>query len=78
MAMVAGVFLQFGLDLVYAVRDSFAIAASMCATFLVLSVVGPLGRVMPPLIGALVAGVVAVVATGTFAPGANAPFPSFT
>ena len=66
MAMVAGVFLQFGLDLVFAVRDGFVIAAPMCAMFVLLSVVGPLGRVLPPLIGALIAGVVAIVSTGAF------------
>ena len=66
MAMVAGVFLQFGLDLVFAVRDGFAIAAPMCVMFVLLSVVGPLGRVLPPLIGALIAGVMAIVFTGSF------------
>lgn len=66
MAMVAGVFLQFGLDLVFAVRDGFAIAAPMCALFVLLSVVGPLGRVLPPLIGALIVGIVAIVSTGAF------------
>ena len=66
MAMVAGVFLQFGLDLVFAVRDGFAIAAPMCATFLLLSAVGPLGRMLPPLIGALIVGVAAIAVTGTF------------
>jgi benzoate membrane transport protein len=66
MAMVAGVFLQFGLDLVFAVRDGFVIAAPMCTMFVLLSVVGPLGRVLPPLIGALIAGVVAIVSTGAF------------
>ena len=66
MAMVAGVFLQFGLDLVFAVRDGFSIAAPMCAMFVLLSVVGPLGRVLPPLVGALIVGVVAIVSTGAF------------
>ncbi len=33
MGMVAGVFLRFGLDLVYALRDDFAIAAPMVAAF---------------------------------------------
>ena len=66
MAMVAGVFLQFGLDLVYAVRDGFAIAAPMCAVFVLLSAVGSLGRVLPPLIGAVIVGVVAIVSTGAF------------
>ena len=33
MAMVAGVFLQFGLNLIYAIRDGFVIAAPMTAVF---------------------------------------------
>ena len=37
MAMVAGVFLRFGLDLVFAIRDDFWIAAPMGAAFLALS-----------------------------------------
>ncbi len=37
MAMVAGVFLRFALDLVYALRDDFWIAAPMVAAFLALS-----------------------------------------
>jgi benzoate membrane transport protein len=66
MAMVAGVFLQFGLDLVFAVRDGFAIAAPMCVAFVLLSVFGGAGRLVPPLIGALLSGVVALLVTGAF------------
>lgn len=67
MAMVAGVFLQFGLDLVFAVRDAFWIAAPMCAVFVLLSVIAPLGRVVPPLIGALVTGALTITFVGEFA-----------
>jgi benzoate membrane transport protein len=74
MAMVAGVFLQFGLDLVFAVHDGFLIAAPMCITFLVLSVFAGAGRKLPPLIGALLAGVLAVLFTGAFDPMAQASF----
>lgn len=68
MAMVAGVFLQFGLDLVFALHDGLAIAGPMVASFLILSVWRPAGRLIPPLIGALAIGVVAVAITGDFAP----------
>jgi len=68
MGMVAGVFLRFGLDLVFAIRDDFWIAAPMAATFLALSALPRLGRVMPPLIGALIIGAVAVALLGTFNP----------
>jgi benzoate membrane transport protein len=73
MGMVAGVFLRFGLDLVYAIRDDFWIAAPMTAVFLALSVSPRLARVMPPLIGALIAGGALVAALGRFdAAGAGA------
>jgi benzoate membrane transport protein len=66
MGMVAGVFLRFGLDLVFAIRDDAWIAAPMTVAFVALSLAPALARAAPPLIGALVAGVVAVVALGRF------------
>ena len=66
MAMVAGVFLRFGLGLVFAVRDDFWIAAPMVVAFLVLSALPALRRV-PPLIGTLVVGAVLVAVLGRFA-----------
>ena len=66
MGMVAGVFLRFGLELVYALRDDFWIAAPMCASFIALSAVPRLGRRLPPLIGALLVGVLMVAALGRF------------
>jgi len=68
MGMVAGVFLRFGLDLVYAIRDEFWIAAPMAAAFLALSASARLGRVMPPLIGAMIVGGALVAALGRFDP----------
>jgi benzoate membrane transport protein len=68
MGMVAGVFLRFGLDLVYAIRDDFWIAAPMAAAFLALSASPRLGRVMPPLIGAMIVGGALVAALGRFDP----------
>src|SRR3989304_4144297 len=66
MGMVAGVFLRFGLDLVFAIRDDFWIAAPMTAAFLALSAVPRLARLVPPLIGALVVGAVLVGVLGKF------------
>jgi len=66
MAMVAGVFLQFGLNLIFAIRDDAMIAVPMTATFLLLSVVARLGRFVPPVIGALVVGALAIALLGTF------------
>ena len=68
MAMVAGVFLRFGLDIVFSVRDDFWIAAPMIAVFLLLSAMPALGRRVPPLIGALVAGALMIALLGRFAP----------
>jgi benzoate membrane transport protein len=72
MAMVAGVFLRFGLDLVYAVRDDFLIAAPMAAAFLLLSTLPRLSRYLPPLIGALLAGALAIAWLDRYQPGAGA------
>jgi benzoate membrane transport protein len=66
MGMVAGVFLRFGLDLVHAVFKDTAIAAPMVVVWLGLGAVPQLGRRCPPIIGALVAGAVAVIVFGRF------------
>jgi benzoate membrane transport protein len=66
MAMVAGVFLRFGVDLVRAVHDDAAIAVPMVMAFLLLSALPGLGRRMPPLIGALAVGGLAVTLSGRF------------
>jgi hypothetical protein len=68
MAMVAGVFLRFGLDLVFAVRDDFWIAVPMILAFILLSYSARLGRLLPPVLGALVAGALAVALLGKFQP----------
>jgi benzoate membrane transport protein len=72
MAMVAGVFLRFGVDLVLAFRDDLWVALPMTAAFFLLSFF-PKTRV-PPLIAALLAGALAVWALGTFKPPAGTLF----
>jgi benzoate membrane transport protein len=74
MAMVAGVFLRFGIDLVLAFRDDLWVAAPMTAAFFALSAVPRLERAMPPLIGALAVGAVAVWLLGSFKAPAGALF----
>src|SRR5919107_2240020 len=64
MAMVAGIFLRFGIDLVHSLRDDVGIAAPMLLTFLLLSALPGLGRWIPPIIGALIVGVGTVVLSG--------------
>ena len=74
MAMVAGVFLRFGVDLVYAFRDDLWIALPMTVAFLTFNFVKQLGRVIPPLIAALAAGAIAIWWLGSFRPPAGALF----
>ena len=68
MAMVAGVFLRFGLDLVRAFRDGLWIALPMTAAFLLLTLRPRLSRLVPPLIGALAVGGVMIWVLGAFRP----------
>lgn len=68
MGMVAGVFLRFGLDLVYAMRDDFPVAAPMVAAFVALALWQRAARLVPPLIGALAAGGIAIAALDRFEP----------
>ena len=70
MAMVAGIFLRFGIDLVHSLRDDVLIAAPMVLVFLLLSALPRLGRRIPPIIGALLVGGVVVGTTGRFRPAA--------
>ena len=71
MAMVAGVFLRFGLDLVFAVRDDFWIAAPMIAAYVLLTALPSLGGRVPPLIGALLVGALMLAVLGKFVPPAS-------
>ncbi|HEY1157743.1 MAG TPA: benzoate/H(+) symporter BenE family transporter [Arthrobacter sp.] len=66
MAMVAAVFLKFGTDIVASTQDNPAVAAPMVAAFLVLTAVPRFGRSLPPVLGTLVAGCIAVAASGQF------------
>jgi benzoate membrane transport protein len=75
MAMVAGVFLRFGVDLVKAFQYDLWIALPMAAAFVVLSLEKRLAHFVPPLIGALLAGAVATWILGGFRP---APGPLFS
>jgi benzoate membrane transport protein len=68
MAMVAGVFLRFGTGLVEALGD-VVVTVPMVVVFLVLSTWAWLGTRIPPILGALVVGAVAVAVSGRFNPG---------
>ena len=66
MAMVAGVFLRFGTGLVFAVRDELLVAGPMVLAFVFLSLFKQAGRWLPPLIGALIVGLVSIALLGKF------------
>lgn len=74
MAMVAGVFLRFGIGVVHAFRDDIAVALPMTLVFLFISCVPRIARYVPPLIGALIAGALAVWVLGSFRPPTGALF----
>ena len=64
MAMVAGVFLRFGLGLVESVWASATVALPMALAFIVVGAVPRVARFFPPILAAMVVGIVAVVLTG--------------
>jgi benzoate membrane transport protein len=71
MAMVAGVFLRFGTGLVHAFADDLPLALFMTLAWLAFTAIPRLGRVVPPLIAALAAGVAVIAIQGTFRPPAG-------
>jgi benzoate membrane transport protein len=73
MAMVAGVFLRFGVDLVLAFRSELLIALPMTVVFFLTTILR-LEKYFPPLIAALIAGGVAIAALGAFNPPPGALF----
>lgn len=81
MAMVAAVFLRFGTDIVSSSQANPLIAAPMVGAFVLLTAVPALGKFLPPVLGTLLAGGLAVAASGQFVPGPAGPLlaaPVFT
>jgi benzoate membrane transport protein len=74
MGMVCGVFLPFGLKIVTGFQDNFWIAFAIVAAFFVASAVPEIGRLVPPIIAALIAGAAAVLAVGGGAPTSSVHF----
>ena len=64
MAMVAAIFLSFGLDIVDSGRSDPWIVVPMLITFIALSAFPRAARLAPPVLGALVVGFVAVLLSG--------------
>ena len=57
MGMVAGVFVQFGLDWIHSFKNEFMLVTAMTATFFVLTAVPRLQSRFPPMVAVLVVGV---------------------
>jgi benzoate membrane transport protein len=64
MGMVAGVFVQFGLDWILAFETDFVLVAAMTATFFVLTAMPRAQKVFPPMIGVLIVGLVILAYQG--------------
>ena len=67
MAMVAGVFLKFGTDLIVALNDTWRLALPMTSVFFLFTALPGIGRRIPPLIAAMLTGAL-IVAIGGDAP----------
>lgn len=65
MAMVAGVFLDFGLKLVASFHQAALLSGVMVAAFIVFTLSARMQRVMPPILAALLAGAVVVISSGS-------------
>lgn len=66
MAMVAGVFLSFGLDLITSTEAAPLLGLPMIAVFIALSMMPRLGSVFPPALAAAVVGTVIALTAGRF------------
>lgn len=64
MAMVAGIFLSFSLNLIAAFEESFIIAAVMVSGYIMAAAIAKINRSIPPVVVALVAGTIVVLFTG--------------
>jgi benzoate membrane transport protein len=71
MGMVAGIFLPFGLNIISAFQDALWIAFSMVAAFVAVSTIPALARSFPPVLGALIVGILVTMSTGNV--GLNQP-----
>jgi benzoate membrane transport protein len=68
MAMVAGLFLKFGVLAIDGFDKAPIVAVAATAGFVLFSLVRSLGRFVPPVVAALAAGAIAIGALGGFAP----------
>ena len=64
MAMVAGILLQFGMGIITSLQQTPLISGMALSAFLCVSLVKPLARRFPPVLGAIVVGLLATAALG--------------
>ncbi len=74
MAMVAGVFLQFGIDWIKAFQTALPVAAAMTVVYLALLALPSVAVRMPPMIAALLIGIAVAYWHGGVTPSANISF----
>jgi benzoate membrane transport protein len=74
MGMVCGVFLPFGLNIITGFEDDPWIALPILVAFITSSAAPTIERVLPPILAALAAGIVAVIVTGHGVPTAPVRF----
>ena len=67
MAMVAGVFLDFGLSLVASFNQAAMMSSVMVVAFVLFTLSAKLQRIMPPILAALLAGAAVLVSNGELA-----------
>jgi len=72
LAMVAGIFVQFGIDLVLAFDSELLLSIVMVAAYVGVLVVPGLSQHVPPVVMTLIAGVAVVLITGDFSADADA------
>lgn len=68
MGMVAGLFLKFGIDVVKSFHQDFVLSAAMVVVFFGLMANLRLAALMPPLIGALIVGIIIAFLRGSALP----------
>ena len=71
--MVAGVFLQFALNMVDAFGADFWLSLAMVGAYVAVMAAGPVARIVPPLFAALAVGILITLFTDGIAPGRDIP-----
>ena len=68
LAMVAGIFLEFGLDMVLSFQSEMLLSAMMVLAYFAVLVIPGLRAIVPPVVMTLIAGIAVVLVTGNFSP----------